>query len=71
MLSQKRIGDVLGDQVMRVGERFPGYHNDLAEALRDVLVAQHEGYSNRGRRARVKQIIEALGGNLQAQRKGK
>lgn len=70
MLSQQRIRDVLGEQVMRVGERVPGYRKDLVEALRDVLMAQNEGHSEHGRRARVKQIIEALGGKVLDQRQG-
>ena len=67
MLSHQRVGDVLGEQVMRVGERVPGYRKDLAEALKDVLVAQSDGYSERGRRSRVRKIVDTLGIKLMDQ----
>lgn len=60
MLSRQRIIDVLGDQVVLVWERSPGYRNHLATALADVIRVQDEGVSERARRDRVRKIVESL-----------
>ena len=67
MLSENQIAEVVGQQVVLVWERAPGYHNDLAVALVDIVRVQDEGFPDRTRRARVKRIIEDLGDRVLSQ----
>ncbi len=66
MLSRDRIFEVLRDRVAIVLERSPGYRDDLATALIDVLQVQDSGSSERGRRVRIRQIIEAASDKVHA-----
>ena len=61
MLSEQRISEVVGERVVLAWERAPGYHNDLAATLVQIVRVQDEGFSERLRRGRVKRIIEELG----------
>ena len=61
MLSAQRITEIVGERVVLAWERTPGYHNDLAAALLNIVRVQDEGFSDRGRRHQVKRIIEELG----------
>lgn len=67
MLTRSRIAEVVRQQVVLVFERAPGYHNDLASALVDIVNLQDEQFPDRTRRARVKRIIEELGDQVLSQ----
>lgn len=60
LLSQRRIVDVIREQVVLAWERTPSYREDLAKTLIAVMQIQQEELSDRGRRDRVKRAIEAL-----------
>ena len=66
MLSRDRIFEVLRDRVAIVLERSPGYRDDLATALIEVLQVEDSGSSERGRRERVRRIIEAASDRVHA-----
>ena len=66
MLSRDRIFEVLRDRVAIVLERSPGYRDDLSTALIEVLQVQDTGSSERGRRERVRRIIEAVSDKVHA-----
>ncbi len=67
MLSERRIAEVVGERVVLLWERGPGYRNGLTAALVEIVSAQDEGFSDRHRRERVKRIIERLGAQLPVQ----
>ena len=66
LLSRDRILEVLRDRVAIVLERSPGYRDDLATALIEVLQVQDTGSSERGRRDRVRRIVEAVSDKVHA-----
>ena len=61
MLSERRIAQVVGEQVVFAQERTSKYHNNLATTLVNIVRVQEEGFSDRRRREQVKRIIEELG----------
>lgn len=67
LLSEQRLADVIRQEVVLVWERTPSYRQDLAKTLIASMQAQQEGLSERGRRDRVKRIIEALATKVQQQ----
>lgn len=60
-LSEQRIAQVVGEQVVLAKERAPNYHNDLAATLVKVVRVQSDESTNRFRQKQVKRIIEDLG----------
>ncbi len=72
MLSEQRIAEVVGEQVVLAKERAPNYHNDLAATLVKVVRVQGEEFTDRLRQKQVKRIIEELGTQvLTQQQEGK
>ncbi len=67
MLSERRIAQVVGEQVVFAQERTPEYHNNLATTLVNIVRVQDEGFSDRRRREQVKRIIEKLGAQVMTQ----
>lgn len=61
MLSERRIVQVVGEQVVFAQERIPEYRNNLAITLVNIVRVQDEGFSDRRRKEQVKRIIEELG----------
>ena len=67
LLSEQRIAEVIREQVVLTWERMPTYRQDLAKTLIAAMQAQQEGLSDRGRRDRVKRIIESLATKVRQQ----
>ena len=67
MLSERRIAQVVGEQVVFAQERASEYHNSLATTLVNIIRVQEEGFSDRRRREQVKRIIEELGARVLTQ----
>ena len=67
MLSERRIAQVVGEQVVFAQERASEYHNNLATTLVNIIRVQEEGFSDRRRREQVKRIIEELGARVLTQ----
>ena len=61
MLSERRIVQVVGEQVVFAQERIPEYRNNLVVTLVNVVRVQDEGRSDRHRKEQVKRLIEELG----------
>ena len=67
LLSEQRIADVIRQEVVLAWERTPSYRQDLAKTLMASMQAQQEGLSDRGRRDRIKRIIETLATQVRQQ----
>ncbi|MCY4522852.1 MAG: hypothetical protein OXC13_19010 [Caldilineaceae bacterium] len=67
MLSERRIVQVVGEQVVFAQERISEYRNNLVVTLVNVVRVQDEGFSDRRRKKQVKQIIEELGAQVLTQ----
>lgn len=67
MSTSKRIIEVAGQQATHIHERYPGYRRDLVQRLVDIVAKQGEGLSNRLRRERISEIIDAFGAKVAAQ----
>jgi hypothetical protein len=63
-MNPRRILEVASEQAAVIDERYPDYRAALIRCLIDVITAQDEGLSDRGRRDRVERIVEAFGGKV-------
>ena len=66
-MNPKRINEVASEQASLIDERYPQYRAALIRCLIEVITAQDEGHSERGRRDRVAKIVEALGSKVAAE----
>jgi hypothetical protein len=65
-MSSKRITEVARETSSTIRERMNGYHEELVRCLIQVIQAQQEGLSEKGRRDRVSKVIEGLGTKVAA-----
>lgn len=65
-MNTKRIVEVAGNQALLREERYGGYRADLVRCLVDVIAAQSEGRSEKGRREKVANLVSALGSRVGA-----
>ncbi|MGD9715444.1 MAG: hypothetical protein AB7V46_25830 [Thermomicrobiales bacterium] len=66
-MNPARLHEVAAEQAGLVPERYPTYRADLIRCLVDVLAAQEEGLSDRGRRDKVSRVVEAFGAKVASQ----
>lgn len=60
-MNPRRVAEVAGEQALLTDERYPGYRAEVVRSLVQVIAAQAEGLSERGRREKVTKVVEALG----------
>lgn len=60
-MNTRRVIEVAGEKAMLIDQRYAGYREDVIRGLAQVLAAQNEGLSEKGRRDRVSKIVDALG----------
>jgi hypothetical protein len=68
-MSNKRIVEVAGQQAQLLDERTPGYRGDVVRAVIDILQLQGAGHSEKGRRERTGNVIEALADRVAAKKR--
>lgn len=66
-MNAKRIVEVAGEQAALIDERHGQYRAGLIRSLIEIVTAQDEGLSERGRRDRVAKIVEAFGSKVAAE----
>jgi hypothetical protein len=60
-MNPRRVVEVAGEQALLTDERYTGYRAEVVRSLVQVIAAQAEGLSERGRREKIGKVVEALG----------